>query len=184
MGKHPARRCGKFRYRAGFGGGTGECPLVVPGGTRRGLLPDSGTGRRAAVAGSHSEVVRAVCPIDAEPIRWRGRIDGRCGTGSDSVETARAQLVEVGVQRAQFEHAIAVLTGKAPSDLSIPALPSSLRRRSSLIGIPSALLERRPDIAAAERQVAAANEQIGIAKAAFYPSWLSAPARDRKPRPS
>ncbi len=87
-----------------------------------------------------------------------------------SLETARAQLVEVGVQRAQFEHAIAVLTGKAPSDLSIPALPEQSPPPVSLVGIPSTLLERRPDIAAAERQVAAANEQIGIAQAAFYPS--------------
>ena len=85
-------------------------------------------------------------------------------------ETARAQLVDLGVQRAQFEHAIAVLTGKPPSDLSIPALSAQSPPPVSAIGIPSALLERRPDISAAERQVAAANEQIGIAKAAFYPA--------------
>ena len=84
MGKHPARRCGKFGHRAGFGGGTGECPLVVSGGTRRGLLPDSGTRCRAAVAGCHREVVREVCSADPESIRWRCRIDGRRGTGSDS----------------------------------------------------------------------------------------------------
>jgi NodT family efflux transporter outer membrane factor (OMF) lipoprotein len=86
------------------------------------------------------------------------------------LETARAQLVDLGVQRAQFEHAIAVLTGKPPSDLSIPASPSQSPPPASLMVIPSTLLERRPDVAAAERQVAAANEQIGIAKAAFYPS--------------
>jgi NodT family efflux transporter outer membrane factor (OMF) lipoprotein len=86
------------------------------------------------------------------------------------LETARAQLVDLGVQRAQFEHAIAVLTGKPPSGLSIPATPSQSPPPASLVGIPSALLERRPDVAAAERQVAAANEQIGIAKAALYPS--------------
>ena len=86
------------------------------------------------------------------------------------LETVRAQLVDLGVQRAQFEHAIAVLTGKPPSGLSIPAAPSQSPPPPSLVGIPSALLERRPDIAAAERQVAAANEQIGIAKAALYPS--------------
>ena len=104
------------------------------------------------------------------------RFDGGVASMGDvalaqtQLETARAQLVDLGVQRAQFEHAIAVLTGKPPSDLSIPAAPSQSPPPASLIGIPSALLERRPDVAAAERQVAAANEQIGIAKAAFYPS--------------
>src|ERR1019366_3528822 len=63
-----------------------------------------------------------------------------------------------------------VLTGKAPSDLSIPAVPNQAPPPVSSIGIPSALLERRPDVAAAERQGASANEQIGIAKAALYPS--------------
>jgi outer membrane protein TolC len=80
------------------------------------------------------------------------------------------QLADLGIQRAQFEHAIAVLTGKPPSDLSIAAVPNQSPPPASQIDIPSALLERRPDIAAAERQVAAANEQIGIAKAALYPS--------------
>jgi len=106
----------------------------------------------------------------------QNRFDGGVASMGDvalaqtQLETARAQLVEVGVQRAQFEHAIAVLTGKPPSDLSIPALPNQSPPPASSVGIPSALLERRPDVAAAERQVAAANEQIGIAKAAFYPS--------------
>jgi NodT family efflux transporter outer membrane factor (OMF) lipoprotein len=86
------------------------------------------------------------------------------------LETVRAQLADLGVQRAQFEHAIAVLTGKPPSDLSIPAGATQSPPPAFPIGIPSALLERRPDVAAAERQVAAANEQIGIAQAAFYPS--------------
>jgi NodT family efflux transporter outer membrane factor (OMF) lipoprotein len=104
------------------------------------------------------------------------RYDGGVASKGDvalaqtQLETARAQLVDLGVQRAQFEHAIAVLTGKPPSDLSIPATPNQSPPPVSLIGIPSTLLERRPDVAAAERQVAAANEQIGIAKASFYPS--------------
>ena len=104
------------------------------------------------------------------------RFDGGVASQGDvalaqtQLETARAQLVDLGVQRAQFEHAIAVLAGKAPSDLSIPDAPTLSPPPVSLVGIPSALLERRPDVAAAERQVAAANEQIGIAKAALYPS--------------
>ena len=104
------------------------------------------------------------------------RFDGGVASMGDvalaqtQLETARAQLVDLGVQRAQFEHAIAVLTGKPPSDLSIPVMPNQSPPPASSIGIPSTLLERRPDVAAAERQVAAANEQIGIAKAALYPS--------------
>ena len=86
------------------------------------------------------------------------------------LETARGQFADLGVQRAQFEHAIAVLTGKPPSALSISAAPRQSPPPAMLIGLPSSLLERRPDVAAAERQVAAANEQIGIAKAAFFPS--------------
>jgi NodT family efflux transporter outer membrane factor (OMF) lipoprotein len=111
------------------------------------------------------------------------RFDGGVASKGDvalaqtQLETVRAELVELGVQRAQFEHAIAVLTGKPPSDLSIPAIPKQAPPPVSTIGIPSALLERRPDVAAAERQVAFANEQIGIATAALYPSLtLSAAA--------
>lgn len=95
---------------------------------------------------------------------------GDVALAKTQLETARAQLVDLGVQRAQFEHAIAVLTGKTPSELSLPAARNQSPPPPSLTGIPSTLLERRPDVAAAERQVAAANEQIGIAKAAFYPS--------------
>jgi NodT family efflux transporter outer membrane factor (OMF) lipoprotein len=102
---------------------------------------------------------------------------GDVALAQTQLETVRAELVELGVQRAQFEHAIAVLTGKPPSDLSIPAIPKQAPPPVSTIGIPSALLERRPDVAAAERQVAFANEQIGIATAALYPSLtLSAAA--------
>ena len=95
---------------------------------------------------------------------------GDVALAQTQLETARAQLADLGIQRSQFEHAIAVLTGNPPSDLSIPAAPIQSPPPATLISIPSALLERRPDVAAAERQVAAANEQIGIAKAAFYPS--------------
>ncbi len=95
---------------------------------------------------------------------------GDVALAQTQLETARAQLVDLGVQRAQFEHAIAVLTGKAPAELSIAAIPGQSPPPTTPISAPSTLLERRPDVAAAERQVAAANEQIGIAKAAFYPT--------------
>jgi NodT family efflux transporter outer membrane factor (OMF) lipoprotein len=82
----------------------------------------------------------------------------------------QAQLMDLGVQRAAFEHAIAILIGKAPADLTIPSVTLNTSPPPMPLGVPSELLERRPDIASAERQVAAANEQIGIAMAAFYPN--------------
>jgi len=85
------------------------------------------------------------------------------------LETTRAQSIDLGVQRSQFEHAIAVLMGKSPSQLAIAAAPLSTAIPSVPLVIPSQLLERRPDIAAAERQTAAANAQIGVAQAAYYP---------------
>jgi NodT family efflux transporter outer membrane factor (OMF) lipoprotein len=85
------------------------------------------------------------------------------------LETTRAQMVDVGVARAQYEHATAVLVGKAPADFALPPLPLTAPPPPIPVGIPSELLERRPDIAAAERRVASANAQIGLAKAAYYP---------------
>src|ERR1022692_3505969 len=82
----------------------------------------------------------------------------------------QSQLMDLGVQRAAFEHAIAILIGKAPADLAIPVVTLNTLPPPVPLGVPSELLERRPDIAGAERQVAAANEQIGIAVAAFYPN--------------
>lgn len=84
--------------------------------------------------------------------------------------TTKSQLVDMGVARAQLEHAIAILTGKPPSAVSIPQAVLTAAPPPVPMALPSALLERRPDIAAAERQMASANEQIGIAKAAYYPS--------------
>jgi NodT family efflux transporter outer membrane factor (OMF) lipoprotein len=81
-----------------------------------------------------------------------------------------SSLIELGVQRATFEHAIAVLTGKPPSELTIPVELLTSPPPAVPVGVPSELLQRRPDIAGAERRVASANEQIGIAMAAFYPT--------------
>jgi NodT family efflux transporter outer membrane factor (OMF) lipoprotein len=86
------------------------------------------------------------------------------------VENTRAQAIATGVLRAQLEHAIAVLIGKPPAELTIVELPTVPALPEVPAGLPSELLERRPDIAAAERRMAAANAQIGVAEAAFFPT--------------
>jgi NodT family efflux transporter outer membrane factor (OMF) lipoprotein len=86
------------------------------------------------------------------------------------LESTRAQLVDVGVGRAQFEHAIAVLIGDTPAMVSLPEKIVDTPPPAIPLGVPSTLMERRPDVAATERAIAAANEQIGIAKAAYFPT--------------
>src|SRR5438552_1058117 len=86
------------------------------------------------------------------------------------LKSTQAQAIDAGVQRAQLEHAIAVLLGKAPADFSVAAESVPTEFPPIPPGLPSELLERRPDIAAAERRVAAANAQIRVAEAAFFPS--------------
>jgi NodT family efflux transporter outer membrane factor (OMF) lipoprotein len=110
-----------------------------------------------------------------------------------TLQSAQAGATDVGIARAQYEHAIAVLIGKAASNFSIPVRPMTTAPPPIPVGLPSELLERRPDVAAAERTMAGANAQIGIAYAAYYPNltltgefgfessafgqWLSWPSR-------
>ncbi|HEY0724735.1 MAG TPA: efflux transporter outer membrane subunit, partial [Pyrinomonadaceae bacterium] len=86
------------------------------------------------------------------------------------LKTTEAQATDLGIARAQFEHAIAVLTGQPPANFSLPNTPADAQPPGIPVGLPSQLLERRPDIAAAERRVAEANAEIGVTKAAFFPS--------------
>src|SRR6202795_4236019 len=86
------------------------------------------------------------------------------------LETTSVQDTDVTVQRAQFEHAIAILIGKPPAEFSLLAAPLNNQPPRTPIGLPSELLQRRPDIAAAERRVAEGNQQIGIARAAYFPT--------------
>jgi NodT family efflux transporter outer membrane factor (OMF) lipoprotein len=106
----------------------------------------------------------------------QNRYNGGDAPGSDvtqaetQLQTAQVQDTDITLQRAQFEHAIAVLIGKPPAAFSLPMMPQDGSAPPIPVGLPSTLLERRPDIAAFERRVAEANEQIGIARAAYYPT--------------
>jgi len=110
------------------------------------------------------------------------------------LKSTQAQMLDLGVQRAQLEHAIAMLIGKAPGEFTIAPVPKFVAAMPPIpTGLPSELLERRPDVASAERSAAAANAQIGVAKAAFFPAvtltgslgsrtlaasqWFTAPSR-------
>jgi NodT family efflux transporter outer membrane factor (OMF) lipoprotein len=106
----------------------------------------------------------------------KARMTAGVASGADVAQaeaqlgTARAQLTDVGVARAQFEHAVAILTGRPPAEVTIPRRTLSAAPPQVPVALPAALLERRPDIAVAERQMAAQNEEIGIARAALYPT--------------
>jgi NodT family efflux transporter outer membrane factor (OMF) lipoprotein len=108
----------------------------------------------------------------------RNRFEGGAASGAEvaqaetQLQTTLAQDQDIGVQRAQYEHAIAALVGKAPAEFTLPPQPLNIAPPQIPAGVPSQLLERRPDIAAAERRVAEANAQIGIARAAYFPTVL------------
>jgi len=109
------------------------------------------------------------------------------------LKTAQVQMIDLGISRAQFEHAIALLVGKTPAEFSVATQALDVQPPAIPVGLPSQLLERRPDVAIAERQTAAANAQIGVAESAFFPNltlsatggyqsssfskWLTAPSR-------
>jgi len=109
------------------------------------------------------------------------------------LKSAQVQAIDLGISRAQFEHAIAVLIGKTPAEFALAPAELNVAPPAIPVGVPGTLLERRPDVAVAERQAAAANAQIGVATAAFFPNltlsatagfqsssfskWLTAPSR-------
>jgi NodT family efflux transporter outer membrane factor (OMF) lipoprotein len=110
--------------------------------------------------------------LELAQARYETGVDQRISVveAEATLATVQSQAINLGVARAQFEHAIAVLVGANPSQFSIPVKALLTNSPPIPVGMPSALLERRPDIAAAERKMAAANAQIGIAYAAYYPS--------------
>ncbi|MBZ5604723.1 MAG: efflux transporter outer membrane subunit [Acidobacteriia bacterium] len=108
----------------------------------------------------------------------RNRFEGGAAPKSDvaqaqtQLDSVLAQQTDIGVQRAQYEHAIATLLGKPPAQFTLAAAPLDSQPPAIPVAVPSQLLERRPDIAASERRVEEANEQIGIARAAFFPTVM------------
>ena len=110
--------------------------------------------------------------LDLTRVRFQTGIssDEDVALAETQLETTQAQATDVGIARAQLEHAIALLTGQPASTFAVDVAPLKAEPPPIPLGLPSQLLERRPDIAAAERRAAEANAQIGVAKAAFYPS--------------
>lgn len=126
-----------------------------------------------ALKALYDETVRAYQDTyDLTQVRFRTGIasDEDVAQAETQLKTAEAQATNIGILRAQLEHAIALLLGKAPSEVSIPVTQLGTNLPAIPVAVPSRLLERRPDIAAAERRVAEANARIGIAKAAYYPT--------------
>ncbi len=119
-----------------------------------------------------STVVAFQQQLDLTRVRFQTGIasDEDVALAETQLETTQAQATDIGILRAQLEHAIAMLTGQPASTFSLPFAPMKATPLPIPLGVPSQLLERRPDIAAAERRAAEANAQIGVTKAAFFPS--------------
>ena len=109
--------------------------------------------------------------LESEQARYDTGVDDRISLveAQTTLESAESAAINIGIARAQYEHAIAMLVGKPASTFSIPVKPATSAPPPIPVGLPSQLLERRPDVAAAERSMASANAQIGVAYAAFYP---------------
>ena len=123
--------------------------------------------------------------LDATVIAWakylelsRGLLrvglagDEAIAAAESQLEAAQAQDTNLGIARAQYEHAIAILLGQSPSSFSLASASRNVHLPSIPTGVPAELLERRPDIAASERAMASANAQIGIALAAYFPNVI------------
>jgi NodT family efflux transporter outer membrane factor (OMF) lipoprotein len=129
-----------------------------------------------ALDGDRAILLESVAAYERALELTRNRYKGGLATGLDVaqaetvLEATRAQAIDVQARRAQVEHAIAVLVGVPAPEFSIPPTPLAGEPPVVPPGLPSALLERRPDIAAAERRVAAANAQVGVAGTAFFPA--------------
>ncbi|MGE5243970.1 MAG: efflux transporter outer membrane subunit [Betaproteobacteria bacterium] len=109
--------------------------------------------------------------VDLTGNRYRGGLASQAdlAQAETQLETTRAQAIDVGVERASLEHAIAVLVGQSASTFTLPPAAATTEPPRIPAGLPADLLERRPDIAGAERRVAAASAEIGVARAAYYP---------------
>ncbi len=109
--------------------------------------------------------------VESEQARYDTGVDDQISLveAQSTLASAQSAAINLGIARAQYENAIAMLVGKQASSFTIPVEPKTSAPPPIPIGLPSQLLERRPDVAAAERSMAAANAQIGVAYAAYYP---------------
>jgi NodT family efflux transporter outer membrane factor (OMF) lipoprotein len=125
-----------------------------------------------------STVASYVKQLELTENRYKGGVASQVDVAQaqTQLEQARAQAIDVREQRTQFEHAIAVLIGEPASNFTLPVAALNATPPVVPPGLPSELLERRPDIAANERLMAAANAQIGIAKAAYFPTFSLSPS--------